>query len=37
VRCVLYDGGSQPRELLEAEGVPVVDSLSEAALLVISP
>jgi phosphoglycolate phosphatase-like HAD superfamily hydrolase len=37
VRCVLYDGGSQPRELLEAEGVPVVDSLLEAALLALSP
>jgi len=37
VGCVLYDGGSQPRELLEAEGVPVVDTLLEAALLVLSP
>ncbi|MCH7583910.1 MAG: HAD family hydrolase [Acidobacteria bacterium] len=36
VGCVLYDGGSQPRQLLEGEGVPVVDSLLEAALLVIS-
>lgn len=30
VGCVLYDGGSQPRELLESQGVPVVDSLMEA-------
>lgn len=37
VRCVLYDGGSQPRGLLEGQGVPVVDSLLEAALLVLSP
>lgn len=36
VSCVLYDGGSQPRQLLEGQGVPVVDSLLEAALLVIS-
>ncbi len=35
--CVLYDGGSQPRKLLERQGVPVVDSLLEAASLVLSP
>ena len=29
-RCVLYDGGSHPRRELEATGVPVVDSLTEA-------
>jgi phosphoglycolate phosphatase-like HAD superfamily hydrolase len=30
IGCVLYDGGSQPRELLESQGVPVVDSLLAA-------
>jgi len=29
-RCVLYDGGSHPREELERHGVPVVDSLVAA-------
>lgn len=29
-RCVLYDGGSHPREELERMGVPVVASLVEA-------
>ncbi|MFA9428963.1 HAD family hydrolase [Egicoccus sp. AB-alg2] len=29
-RCVLYDGGSHPREELEATGVPVVDTLTQA-------
>lgn len=29
-RCVLYDGGSHPREELERQGVPVVDSLVAA-------
>lgn len=29
-RCVLYDGGSHPREELEAVGVPVVDTLTDA-------
>lgn len=29
-RCVLYDGGSHPREALERHGVPVVDSLVDA-------
>lgn len=29
-RCVLYDGGSHHRELLESMGVPVADSLVEA-------
>lgn len=28
--CVLYDGGSHPRALLEAAGVPVADSLEHA-------
>jgi phosphoglycolate phosphatase-like HAD superfamily hydrolase len=37
VRCVLFDGGSQSRELLERQGVPVVDSLLEAASLAVSP
>ena len=36
--CVLYDGGSHHREALEATGVPVVDTLSEAvAALTPSP
>jgi phosphoglycolate phosphatase-like HAD superfamily hydrolase len=30
VRCVLYDGGSQDRHSLEAEGFPVAGSLLEA-------
>ena len=30
VRCVLYDGGSHPRAELEATGVPVASSLTEA-------
>jgi phosphoglycolate phosphatase-like HAD superfamily hydrolase len=30
VGCVLYDGGSQPRAVLEAAGVPVAASLVEA-------
>src|SRR3990172_8383334 len=30
VGCVLYDGGSQEREALEAEGFPVASSLVEA-------
>ena len=30
VGCVLFDGGSQTREALEAEGFPVVGSLMEA-------
>ncbi len=29
-RCVLYDGGSHPREELERQGVPVVNSLVAA-------
>jgi phosphoglycolate phosphatase-like HAD superfamily hydrolase len=29
-RCVLYDGGSHPREELERAGVPVADSLTHA-------
>jgi phosphoglycolate phosphatase-like HAD superfamily hydrolase len=29
-RCVLYDGGSHHRHVLEAAGVPVVDSLTAA-------
>jgi phosphoglycolate phosphatase-like HAD superfamily hydrolase len=29
-RCVLYDGGSHPREELERAGVPVADSLVHA-------
>lgn len=29
-RCVLYDGGSHHRHMLEATGVPVVDALSAA-------
>jgi phosphoglycolate phosphatase-like HAD superfamily hydrolase len=29
-RCVLYDGGSHPREELERSGVPVADSLVHA-------
>jgi phosphoglycolate phosphatase-like HAD superfamily hydrolase len=29
-RCVLYDGGSHPREELESAGVPVASSLTEA-------
>ncbi|GGI04293.1 phosphatase [Egicoccus halophilus] len=28
--CVLYDGGSHPRAQLEAVGVPVVDTLTDA-------
>lgn len=36
VRCVLFDGGSQPREALEGQGVPVVDSLLEAVSIAIS-
>ncbi len=35
IRCVLYDGGSQPRELLERQGVPVVGSLLEAVSLAV--
>jgi phosphoglycolate phosphatase-like HAD superfamily hydrolase len=29
-RCVLYDGGSHPRDELERAGVPVADSLTHA-------
>lgn len=29
-RCVLYDGGSHPRAVLEATGMPVVSTLTEA-------
>jgi phosphoglycolate phosphatase-like HAD superfamily hydrolase len=29
-RCVLYDGGSHHRDALEATGVPVVDTLTDA-------
>ena len=36
IRCVLYDGGSQPRELLERQGVPVVESLLQAASLAVT-
>jgi len=36
VGCVLYDGGSQPRTLLESQGVPVVDSLVEAVEVALS-
>ena len=35
VRCVLYDGGSQPRRVLERQGVPVVDSLLDAVAIAI--
>jgi phosphoglycolate phosphatase-like HAD superfamily hydrolase len=31
--CVLYDGGSHPRDELEATGFPVADSLTEAVEL----
>ena len=33
VACVLYDGGSQPRAVLEATGAPVASSLTEAVEL----
>jgi len=36
VRCVLYDGGSQTREALEATGVPVAATLVEAAELALA-
>ena len=32
-RCVLYDGGSHPREQLETTGVPVASSLTDAVEL----
>ncbi len=32
-RCVLYDGGSHPREHLEQAGVPVASTLTEALRL----
>lgn len=35
VDCVLYNGGSQQRSRLEAEGFPVADSLVEAAELAL--
>ena len=35
IRCVLYDGGSQERHLLEAEGVPVAATLIEAVALAL--
>jgi len=37
IACVLYDGGSQPREALEAEGFPVASTLVEAVGLAITP
>lgn len=37
VRCVLYDGGSQLRNALEGQGVPVVDSLLEAVSIAVEP
>ena len=36
IECVLYDGGSQTREALEATGVPVADTLVEAVEVAIS-
>jgi len=36
VRCVLFDGGSQPRGALEGQGVPVAESLLEAVSIAIS-
>lgn len=36
VRCVLYDGGSQSREMLERQGVPVVGSLLEAVSIALN-
>ncbi len=36
VRCVLFDGGSQPRELLESQGVPVSGSLMEAVSIAMT-
>lgn len=33
VDCVLYDGGSHPRGLLDAHGAPVADSLLDAVAL----
>lgn len=35
VRCVLYDGGSQPRPTLTGTGVPVADTLLEAVSLAL--
>jgi phosphoglycolate phosphatase-like HAD superfamily hydrolase len=35
VSCVLYNGGSQSRDVLERQGVPVADSLLEAVRLAI--
>jgi phosphoglycolate phosphatase-like HAD superfamily hydrolase len=35
VECVLYDGGSQDRETLEATGFPVADTLVEAVELAL--
>lgn len=32
-RCILYDGGSHPREQLEQAGVPVASTLTEALQL----
>lgn len=32
-RCVLYDGGSHPRQALEDAGVPVAESLTDALTL----
>lgn len=36
VRCVLYDGGSQERPMLEGEGVPVAATLTEAVGLALA-
>jgi phosphoglycolate phosphatase-like HAD superfamily hydrolase len=35
IGCVLYDGGSQDRDLLEAEAVPVAKTLVEAVRLAL--
>lgn len=35
VRCILYDGGSQPRGMLAATGVPVADTLLETVSLAL--
>lgn len=35
IECVLYDGGSQTREVLEATGFPVADTLMEAVELAL--
>jgi phosphoglycolate phosphatase-like HAD superfamily hydrolase len=35
--CVLYDGGSHHRDALEATGVPVVDTLTDAVAVAAGP